>query len=35
VSEQECRDVVWAMTDGTLWHQLVVERGWTDEQYSD
>jgi hypothetical protein len=35
VSEQECRDVIWALTDGTLWHQLVVERGWTDEQYSD
>ena len=35
VPEQECRDVVWAMTDGTLWHQFVVERGWTDEQYAD
>lgn len=35
VSEQECRDVVWAMTDGTLWHQFVLERGWTDEQYAD
>jgi AcrR family transcriptional regulator len=34
VSEEECRDVVWAMTDGTLWHQLVVQRGWTDEQYA-
>ena len=34
VSEQQCRDVVWAMTDGTLWHQFVVERGWTDEQYA-
>ncbi|HEU5267153.1 MAG TPA: TetR family transcriptional regulator [Jatrophihabitans sp.] len=35
VSEQECRDIVWAMTDGMLWHQFVVERGWTDEQYAD
>jgi AcrR family transcriptional regulator len=35
VSEPECRDVVWAFTDGTLWHQLVVERGWTDERYAD
>lgn len=35
VPEQECRDVIWAMTDGTLWHQFVVERGWTDEQYAD
>jgi hypothetical protein len=34
VSERECRDFVWALTDGTLWHQLVVERGWTDEQYA-
>jgi AcrR family transcriptional regulator len=35
VSEQECRDVVWAMTDGVLWHQFVNLRGWTDEQYAD
>lgn len=35
VSEQECRDVVWAMTDGMLWHRLVQERGWTDEQFAD
>ncbi len=35
VTEDECRDVVWAMTDGHLWHQLVVERGWSDEQYAD
>jgi AcrR family transcriptional regulator len=35
VSEDVCRDVVWAFTDGSLWHQLVVERGWTDEAYAD
>lgn len=35
VTEEECRDIVWAMTDGHLWHQLVVERGWTDEQYAE
>lgn len=35
VSEDECRDVVWSMTDGTLWHRLVVERGWDDERYAD
>ena len=35
VSEQECRDLVWAMTDGSLWHRLVVERGWTDEEFAD
>ena len=34
VSEQRCRDVVWAMTDGALWHQFVVERGWPDEEYA-
>ena len=25
---------MWAMTDGHLWHQLVVERGWTDERFA-
>jgi AcrR family transcriptional regulator len=34
VSEQECRDVMWAMTSGDLWHQLVVERGWTDDRFA-
>jgi AcrR family transcriptional regulator len=34
VSEQRCRDVVWAMTDGTAWHRLVIERGWTDEEFA-
>jgi hypothetical protein len=35
VTEEECRDLVWAMTDGQLWHQLVVERGWSDEKYAE
>lgn len=35
VSEQECRDYMWAMTDGHLWHRLVEERGWSDEQFAD
>jgi AcrR family transcriptional regulator len=35
VSEQECRDLVWATTDGLLWHRLVQQRGWSDEQYAD
>lgn len=35
VSEDDCRDLVWAMTDGMLWHRLVNERGWTDEQFAD
>ena len=34
VSEEECRDVVWAMTDGMLWHRLVNERGWTNERFA-
>jgi hypothetical protein len=34
VTEEECRDVLWSTTDGTLWHRLVVERGWTDDRYA-
>jgi hypothetical protein len=33
VPEEECRDVLWSTTDGTLWHRLVVERDWTDDHY--
>jgi AcrR family transcriptional regulator len=35
VSEEECRDVVWSMTDGTLWHRLVQERGWSNERFAE
>jgi AcrR family transcriptional regulator len=35
VSEEQCRDVIWAMTDGLLWHAFVNGRGWTDEQYAE
>ena len=35
VPEEECRDVIWSMTDGTLWHRLVNERGWTNERFAD
>jgi AcrR family transcriptional regulator len=35
VSEDHCRDVLFATMDGALWQRLVVERGWTDLQYSD
>ena len=35
VSETECRDVIWSMTDGTLWHRLVNERGWTNERFAE
>jgi AcrR family transcriptional regulator len=34
VTEQQCRDLMWAMADGVLWHRLVVERGWTDEEFA-
>jgi hypothetical protein len=34
VSEDECRDVIWSMTDGMLWHRLVNERGWTNERFA-
>jgi AcrR family transcriptional regulator len=34
VSEEECRDVVWSMTDGLLWHRLVHERGWSQERFA-
>lgn len=35
VSEEECRDVIWAMTDGMLWHRLVNERGWSSERFAE
>ena len=33
VSEQECRDVLWAFTDGTLWHRLIKEQGWSERRF--
>jgi AcrR family transcriptional regulator len=35
VPEEACRDIIWSMTDGMLWHRLVVERGWSNERYAD
>jgi AcrR family transcriptional regulator len=35
VSEEECRDLMWAWTDGTLWYRLVVQRGWSDERFAE
>lgn len=35
VTEDECRDVVWSMTDGMLWHRLVQERGWSNDRYAE
>ncbi|MEO6204988.1 MAG: helix-turn-helix domain-containing protein [Mycobacteriales bacterium] len=34
VSPQECRDLMWATTDGVLWHRLVAERGWSDKRFA-
>jgi len=35
VSENHCREVLFATMDGALWLRLVVERAWTDAQYAD
>ena len=35
VPEEECRDLMWAWTDGTLWYRLVVQRGWSDERFAE
>ena len=34
VSEAECRDVLAATMDGTLWKRLVAESGWPDERFA-
>jgi AcrR family transcriptional regulator len=34
VSQDECRDVLAATMDGTLWQRLVAETGWTDERFA-
>jgi AcrR family transcriptional regulator len=33
VSEDECRDLLWATTDGILWQRLVSDLGWSDDQF--
>ena len=35
VPEEECRDVIWSMTDGMLWHRLVNERGWSNDRFAE
>jgi AcrR family transcriptional regulator len=35
VGETECRDVLYASMDGSLWQCLVMERGWSDERFAD
>jgi AcrR family transcriptional regulator len=34
VTEAECRDIIWSMTDGMLWHRLVNDRGWTNDRFA-
>jgi len=34
VSEEHCRDVVFALLDGVLWQRFVVDLGWTDARYA-
>lgn len=34
VSEQECRDLLWATTDGMLWQRLVHDLGWGDDRFA-
>ena len=35
VTEDECRDIMWSMTDGVLWNRLVNERRWTNERFAE
>lgn len=34
VSVAECRDIFSATLDGTLWHRLVSEGGWSDKRFT-
>src|SRR4051794_31651042 len=34
VSETECRDVLAATMDGSLWQRLVAESGWPDDRFA-
>lgn len=35
IAADECRDILYATMDGTLYQRLVGERGWSDERYAD
>jgi AcrR family transcriptional regulator len=35
VSETECRDVLAATMDGSLWQRLVAEAGWSDDHFAE
>ena len=34
VSETECRDVLAATMDGSLWQRLVADYGWTEDRFA-
>jgi AcrR family transcriptional regulator len=34
VSQEHCRDIMWSTTDGVLWHRLVQQRGWSDDEFA-
>jgi AcrR family transcriptional regulator len=34
IGAAECRDVLFATMDGSLWQRLVLERGWPDKRYA-
>ena len=34
ISEPDARDILYGTMDGALWMRLVVQRGWTPEQYT-
>jgi AcrR family transcriptional regulator len=34
VTEDECRDVLYATMDGVLWQRLVEQRRWSDQRYA-
>ena len=31
----DAADIIWALTNITVWHDLVVDRGWSGEKYRD
>jgi hypothetical protein len=35
LDNEEAADIVWVLNDPGLYHQLVVERGWSEQAYRD
>lgn len=34
ITEDECRDILFATMDGALWRRLALEQGWSDKRYA-